>query len=194
MSAPVVAAGDGVTQRPGEPVENRRLQQESADRVGLVLQHLLDQVVDDVPVVPGEPGDEAADVVAPLEGERSELQRGDPPLRPLLQGRDVGRGQVQSRHLVEVRGGLLGREAQVGGTDLDQLAAHPPTGQWQVGVGAGADHDVHVGRKVLQQEDHPLADLVTVDQVVVVEHQPHARRRRGQLVQHRGEHKLGRQR
>ena len=86
-AAPVVAAGDGVTQRPGEPVENRRVQQEAANRIGLVLQHLLDQVVDDVPVVPGEPGDEAGDVVAALERERSELKRGNPPLRSLLQSR-----------------------------------------------------------------------------------------------------------
>ena len=34
--AAVVAAGDGVTERPGEPVENRRVQQEFANRVGLM--------------------------------------------------------------------------------------------------------------------------------------------------------------
>jgi len=33
----------------------------------LVPQHLLDQVVDDIPVVAREPGDEAADVLAPLD-------------------------------------------------------------------------------------------------------------------------------
>ena len=83
--AAVVAAGDGVTQRSGEPVENRRLQQEAANRIRLMRQHLLDQIVDEVPVVAGEPGDEAARVLAALQGERGELQRGDPPLGPLLQ-------------------------------------------------------------------------------------------------------------
>jgi hypothetical protein len=53
-----VAAGDRVTQRPTEPVEHRRVQQEFPDRVGLMRQHFLDQVVDDVAVVAGEPGDE----------------------------------------------------------------------------------------------------------------------------------------
>jgi hypothetical protein len=134
-----------------------------------MLQHLLDQVVDDVPVVPGEPGDEAADVVAPLDRERSKLKRGNPPLRSLLQSREVLRGEVQSGNLVEVRGGLVGREAQIRSTDLDQLPVRAPTRQWQIGVDARADHHVHVWRKVLQQEGHPIADIATVN-VVVVEH------------------------
>ena len=57
--ATVVTADDGVTERPGEPVEDRRAQQELAHRLGLVREHLLDEVVDEVPVGPGEPGDEA---------------------------------------------------------------------------------------------------------------------------------------
>ena len=68
----------------------------------------------------------------------------------------------QSGRSVEVRGGLVGGEPQVGGPDLDQLAAHPPSSQRQIGVGAGAEHDVHVGREVVQQEGHALADLVVV--------------------------------
>ena len=131
--------------------------------------------------------------VASLERECGELQRGDPPLGALLQDRDVLGGEVQSRRLVEVGGGLVGGEPQVGGPDLDQLAAHPPPRQRQVGVGAGADHDVHVGREVVEQEGHPVADVVAVDQVVVVEDQPHLARCCGQLVEQRGEHEVGRQ-
>ena len=116
-----------------------------------------------------------------------------PSVRSSRTATSVG-GEIQAGRLVEVRGGLVGGEAQVGGPDLDQFAAHPPPGQRQIGVGAGADHDVHVGRKVLQQEGHALADLVIVDQVVVVEHQPHLIRRGGQLVEQRGEHQFGRHR
>ena len=159
--ATVGAAGDGVTQRSGEPVQNRGLQQEAANRVRLVRQHFLDQVVDEVPVVAGEPGDEAARILAPLQGERGELQRGDPPLGPLLQDGDVRRGQIQARHHIEVRIGLVGGESQVRGPDLDQLAAHPPPSQRQVRVGAGAEHDVHVGRQVLQQEGQAGANIVS---------------------------------
>ena len=70
--------------------------------------------------------------------------------------------------VVEVGGRLVGREAQVGGADLDQLAADAPPRQRQVGVGAGAQHQVHVRREVLEQEGHPVADFGAVDEVVVV--------------------------
>ena len=46
--------------------------------VGLALQDLFDQVVDDVAVVAGEAGDEAGHVVTTLHRERRQLQRGDP--------------------------------------------------------------------------------------------------------------------
>jgi len=65
------------------------MQQETANRVGLIRQHLLDEVVDDVPVVPGEPCDESADVVAPLDRERSELKRGNPPLSSVRSSKAV---------------------------------------------------------------------------------------------------------
>ena len=189
--APVVATGDRVTQRPGQPVEHRGLQQEAANRVGLVPQHLLDQVVDDVAVVAGEAGDEAAGVLASVERQRRQLERRDPPLGPLLEGGDVRRGQIQTGRRGEVRGGFGGGEAQVGGPDLDQLAAHPPAGQRQIGIGPGTDHDVRLGRKMLEEEGHTLVDLVVVDQVVVVEHQPHLTRSGAQLVQQRREDRVG---
>ena len=99
---PAAAAGDGVAQRPGEPIEDRGLEQEVADLVGLALEHLLGEVVDDEAVVAGEVLDEPADVVAALHRQRGELQRGDPPLGPGLEGIDVARRQVQAHRLVEV--------------------------------------------------------------------------------------------
>ena len=72
---------------------------------------------------------------------------------------------------VEVRRRLVGGEAQVGGADLDQLAARPQASQRQRRVGAGGDHQVDLRREVLQQERHPGLDVVGVDEVVVVEHQ-----------------------
>ena len=85
MALPPGRSGDGVAQRAAEPAEQRGLEQEVAHGAGLALQHLLDQVVDDVAVVPGEPGDEAGDVVPSLHRERGQLQRGDPALGALLQ-------------------------------------------------------------------------------------------------------------
>ena len=65
----------------------------------------------------------------------------------------------QAHHLVEVGGRLVGREAQVGGADLDQLAARPQPGQRQRRVGAAGDHQVQLRGQVLEQERHPVLDL-----------------------------------
>ena len=139
--------------------------------VGLTVQDLVDQVVDDVPVVPGEAGDEAGDVVAALDRERGQLEGGDPAFGARLQRGDIPRRQVQAHHLVEVRGGLVRREAQIGGADLDELATPPQASQRQRRVGAGRDHQVHRCGQVLQQVRHPALDVGRIDHVVVVEHQ-----------------------
>ena len=160
--------------------------------LGLALQHLLDQVVDDVAVVPGEAGDEAGDVVAALHRERRQLERGDPPFGAPLQRGDVLRRQGQSHHLVEVRRSLVGREAQVGGADLDELAAPSQPRQRQRRVGAAGDHQVDLRGQVLQQERHPVLDVARVDDVVVVEHQHDIVRDGAELVEQRGEDRFDR--
>ena len=193
-AAAVVRADDGVTQWAGEPVEDRRSQQELPHRLGLVRQHLLDEVVDEIPVSPGELGDEAADVLAPTDRQRRELQRGDPPLGAFLEGLDVLGRQAYPDVPGEVLGRLVEGEPQVGGADLDQLPAHPPSSQRQVRVGAGAQHDMDVGGQVREQEGDPLADLGVVHQVEVVQDQPHLTRCCGQLVEQGREHELGRDR
>ena len=88
--------------------------------------------------------------------------------------------------------GLLGGEPQVGGADLDELPAGAPPGDRQVGVGAGADHQVHVRWQVLDEEGHPRGDARVVGEVVVVEHQPHLPWCLRQLVEQRGDHDVGR--
>ena len=49
-----------------QPIQETGAQQEGPDLFGLTLQNLLDQVVDDVPVVAREAGNEATDVVPSL--------------------------------------------------------------------------------------------------------------------------------
>src|SRR3954451_9778516 len=114
--------GDSIAKRSVEPAEERGVQQEVANLCGLALQDLLDQVVDDVTVIPGEACDEAGHVVASLHRERGQLERGDPALGALVQRSPVVRRQLQSHHPVEVRRSLIGYEAEVGGADLNQVA------------------------------------------------------------------------
>jgi hypothetical protein len=58
----VAAAGDGVTQRAAQSLQHRGLQQELAHLLGLAVEHLLGQVVEDVPVAAAEAGHEAGRV------------------------------------------------------------------------------------------------------------------------------------
>ena len=90
-AAAIGLTGEGVAQGAVHPVEDGRPQQEVLDVGRQALQDLLDEVVDDVPVVPGEAGDEAGHVLAPGHRQGGELQRGDPPLGPPLECLHVGR-------------------------------------------------------------------------------------------------------
>ena len=54
----VAAAGDRGAQRSRQPAQDRGLEEEGPDVVGLAVQDLVDEVVDDEPVVTGEAGDE----------------------------------------------------------------------------------------------------------------------------------------
>ncbi len=71
-------AGHGVAERPVQSVEDRRLQEELPDGLGLALQHLAGQIVDDEPIVAGESCDERRGVLASLQRQCRELQSGDP--------------------------------------------------------------------------------------------------------------------
>ena len=134
------------------------------------MDHLLDEVVHDVTVVAGEAVDEPGEVLAPLERQGSELECGDPALRPAFQGADLGGGQPEA-HPGEVRHGLGLGEAQVGGTYLGQLAPGSQPRKGQRRVGSRGDDQAELGRQVVDQERHGLVDLRRVDDVVVVEHE-----------------------
>ena len=124
-----ILSRDRIAQGTGQPVEDGGPQQEPAHVVGLSLQHLLDEVVDDEAIVAGETRDEARDIVSALHREGGQLERGDPPFRPLLQRGDLAGVQVQARRLVQVDRGLVTGEAQVRGSNLDELTLSPQTRQ-----------------------------------------------------------------
>ena len=101
----------------------RRPDKEVANSFGLALQHLLGEVVDDVTVVAREVGDEAGDIIAPLHRQSGQLEGGNPALSSLFQRRHLRRAQMEAHDVVEVSGGLVSREPQVGRSDLQQVAA-----------------------------------------------------------------------
>ena len=172
---PARCTQDRVAQRAAQAVEDGGAQQERLDLGGLSLQDLLDQVVQDEAVAAGEGADEAGGALAgtraSLQGDGRHLQPGDPAFGAGLERRDVLRREVQAHRPSEELGGFGGREAQVGGAQLGQLAPGAQPGQGQARVFAGGDDQMHPRRQVLEQEGDGLIDRLGVDHVVVVEDQ-----------------------
>ena len=93
--------------------------------LGLTIQDLLDEVVDDEAIVSGEARDETVQVVAALHRQGCQLKRGDPSLRAFLQRIDLADVEVQAGRPVQVGRGLVARESKVGGSYLDELTLSP---------------------------------------------------------------------
>ncbi len=184
----VGATRDGLGQGAGQAREHRCTQEEVANGFGLAVHDLFDEVVDDMAVVTGEPVDEPRGVLAPLERQGGQLQRGGPPLGPALQRADLGSGQLEA-HRVEVGRRLLLGEPQVGRAHLDELAPGPQPWQRQGRVRTGRDDEAQLGWQVVDQEGHRLVDRGVVDHVVVVEDQHDLVHAGRELVEQAGQHR-----
>ena len=85
--------------------------------------------------------------------------------------------------LVEKVGGLGGREAQVGGAQLGQLAPGAQAGQRQRRIFAGGDDQVHLWRLVFDEEGQGLIDRSGIERMVVIEHEDERIRDGGDVVE-----------
>lgn len=181
-------AGHRLAQRCGETLEDGGVEQEAADGVGLPGQDLVDEVVDDETVVPGEPVDEPGGAGTVPQGQRRELERGDPALGAALERRHrVGR-QPQVVEAVEIGSGLVPVEAQLRRPDLGELTPGSQAGEGEHRVGPRDQDQVELGREVVDQEGHRPGDVGTVGEVVVVENQGEVPVIHTELVDHPGEH------
>ena len=88
--------------------------------------------------------------------------------------------------------GLGGREPQVGGAQLEQLAARPQPRQRQRRVGPGRHRDADPRRQVLQEEGDGVVHGGFVDDVVVVERQHRGPVELVEVVDQAGQDRLGR--
>ena len=82
------------------------MQQELADRCALLVQHLVDEVVQDQAVAAGEPANEPRDVCVAAQRQGDQLQSRDPSFGAGLQRVHVERGEAETHHLVEKATGL----------------------------------------------------------------------------------------
>jgi hypothetical protein len=107
-------AGDRVTERTSEPFQDRGLEQERPYPVGLALQDLLAQVVQDVAMGARERSKERIGVGAFAQRQGGQLQASRPPLRPVPQRGLSLWSQVEAPRLPQQGRRLFGGEPQVG--------------------------------------------------------------------------------
>ena len=122
-------AGQVIAETSGQLVEHGGVEEECAHVVRLPVQDLLDEVVKDEPVAPGEGVDETADVawcvgVAGVGAGRqcSELQPGSPALSARLEGGHVRGIQPEPHDVVEEGVSLLGGEPEVCCAELEKVS------------------------------------------------------------------------
>ena len=188
-----LVTGDGIAERASQPIQDRGLQQEAPDLLGLTVQDLVDQVVDDVAVVPGESRDEAGDVVAALDRERCQLEGGDPPFGPRLQ-RDDSSLASRSSPITSLR--YAAASSGVKRRSAARISTSSPRARRRASGSAGSARVVitrcSCGGRCSSRNAHPVLDVVRVDDVVVVEHQHDVARQSAELVEQRGKDRCDR--
>ena len=105
---------------------------------------------------PAKPGDEVSEVVSTAHRESRKLERGDPPLRAIVEGADLLRRQRQLHRAGEIVRRLLRGEPQVGRANLDQITASPQPGEGKWRISPARQHQVDVRRHVGDQEREPV--------------------------------------
>ncbi len=103
-----------------------------------------------------------------LQGQRGQLQTGNPAFGAPFQGGDVCLREGQAHHLGEKFAGFGGGEAQVGHPQLAQVVPRAPPSQRELGIGPRGEDQVQLGGQVLDQIGEGLVHRVARKHVVVV--------------------------
>ena len=160
-----------VAQRCTHAVEDRGQQQEVTHAWRLARQHLLAEIVDNVPVCAREALDECRRVGPVLQAQRRELQACRPSFGPRQQPVHVLLGQLRPKPAAEEFTRLVEAEPQMLGSHFGEFPAHPQPAQLQRWVGTRDEHQVQRGWAAVQQRGDQRVDLCAGDQVIVVQHE-----------------------
>ena len=170
-------ARDRLRQRPGDLVEEARLDQQPGHVVGLPGEHLLRQILTDAALVHREQGDELGRPRRALHPQGSQPQAGRPALGAVDEERHLVVGQlhvVRAQQLPRLRGG----HRQVGRAELVGPPGHTMAVQRQQRVAARRHHQLDPVRPPFHQTVEAVEDPGVGEHVGVVEHdgQPWLRR------------------
>jgi hypothetical protein len=155
------------------------------DLIRLALKHFFGQVIDDEAAAAGEGLNEVAGRLMPLQGQRGQLQTGDPAFGARFQRGDVFRREVEAHDLGEKSGGFGRGKPQIRGAQFGQFVTRPQPRQRQRGILPGGDDQAHRGGQVCEQKGEGLAHRFVVNHVVVIKDEDEIVRERADFVDQR---------
>ena len=126
---------------------------------GLLVEHLLHQIVGNGPLISGEGADEAHGIRVTAQRKRRQAESADPALRASVQLVDLLVGELQAGHREQLPG-LWRGERQVGGAQLGELALEPQPLQREAGVQAAGDDQTQPALRAAQKPIEALGDLL----------------------------------
>src|SRR5947209_842005 len=115
----ILFSGEVITQRPGETVEDGRVEQEDLNTFRQAAEHFLQKKIRDVSMAARESLYERPAIAMSLQCKSGQLQSRDPAFCPRFERRDLLCDTAEMHRLFEERRSLSVREAKIGGADLD---------------------------------------------------------------------------
>ena len=160
-----------VAQRRAHTVEDGGHQEELTHQGGLARQHLVAEIVDDVPVRAGETLDKGRRVSPAAQPQGRQLQACGPSLGPRQQPEHVPLRQLRLEPVTEEFPCLAGAEPEIFGPQLGHITAHSEPAERQRRVGPGDEHEVQLRWGMAEQRRDRCVHLGTGDEVVIVQHE-----------------------
>ena len=141
------ASGEQIGERPVDPLEDRRPEQQLPTGWRLALEHFGDQVLCNRAFAPGELGGEALRIGMPLERQRSEPEARGPAFSPLDEPRESRFRQLHSG-AVHQDPCFVAREAELVAADFGELAAQAQPMQAEPQILPSREHEAHGLRRL----------------------------------------------
>ncbi len=165
----VAAPGDCITEQALQPIQNRGLQQKFKEFWRQFLQHIFQQIIDQVAITAAKAGNKGFWIGLSLQGKSSQLQCCHPAFGALRQSSQcVGRKLQMHDITIKIGGFAIAKKEFVAG-DFGQLIAHTQARQWQRGLGSAEYDQVQMGRGMVEQRLHKAIDLIIADEVIIIQ-------------------------
>ena len=121
-------------------------------------------------------------VRSPAQRERCQAQDRNPALRPFIERPCCFARCFAPQHAREKGFRFLQRKAQVTTTQFGEVPLGQPPDNRQRRIGSADEHQVQLGRQMLNQQLEQSMDLAIVNTVIIIQHQDDIVRHIGQII------------